>query len=443
MLEQEKKPLPSASRPVTDDHSAWHAYWHKLGQLWRTEPEIDVERKAYLAERLRIIPNIKQGIYPFKDIKLCRADIEWLLATHEDERGPIDWSDERQRDRLGLDLRGADLRRIDLNHLPLARLRAGLATIEWWTATDQERKEAGAHLEEAILDWAHLEGASFRWAYLEGTHFFGAYMQESRLRGAMLSGAVLQQARLEGASISWAYLGGKITTKQISPANIKGAFFDTTTHLDGIILGDERLGVISLVDVSWGNVNLAVVDWAPIKMLGDEYDALYQELQDREKKDKSRVFTKYQAAVRANRQLAIALQAQGLNEVAARFAYRAQKLQRGVSRRQGKFGQYLFSLLLDLLAGYGYKPWRSFVAYLMVITAFAIAYFFIGRTFGPPLSPIGAWVFSMTSFHGRGFFPGGIKLDDPLTILAAIEAFVGLLIEVTFIATLTQRLFGK
>jgi hypothetical protein len=30
-----------------------------------------------------------------------------------------------------------------------------------------------------------------------------------------------------------------------------------------------------------------------------------------------------------------------------------------------------------------------------------------------------------------------------LTILAAIEAFVGLLINVTWNATLTQRLFGK
>jgi hypothetical protein len=30
-----------------------------------------------------------------------------------------------------------------------------------------------------------------------------------------------------------------------------------------------------------------------------------------------------------------------------------------------------------------------------------------------------------------------------LTILAAFEALVGLLIEVTFIATLTRRLFGK
>src|SRR5439155_21516309 len=102
-----------------------------------------------------------------------------------------------------------------------------------------------------------------------------------------------------------------------------------------------------------------------------------------------------------------------------------------------------FSLFMDPLSGSGYKPWRSFVAYLVVIPAFATAYFVIGRTVGPALSPLGSFVFSMTSFHGRGFFPGGIGLDDPLTVLAALEAFVGLLIEVTFIATLTQRLFGK
>jgi hypothetical protein len=151
----------------------------------------------------------------------------------------------------------------------------------------------------------------------------------------------------------------------------------------------------------------------------------------------------YQRAVRANRQLASALQSEGLHEDAARFAYRAQLMQRKVLVQQQKFGHYLFSLFLDLLAGYGYKPWRSFVAYLIVILGFATGYFVIGRTVGPSLSPLGSFIFSMTSFHGRGFFPGGITLDDPLTVLAALEAFVGLLIEVTFIATLTQRLFGK
>ena len=49
----------------------------------------------------------------------------------------------------------------------------------------------------------------------------------------------------------------------------------------------------------------------------------------------------------------------------------------------------------------------------------------------------------MTSFHGRGFFPGGIVLDDPITVLAAFEAVVGLAIEISFIATFTQRFFGK
>src|SRR5438067_1074827 len=60
--------------------------------------------------------------------------------------------------------------------------------------------------------------------------------------------------------------------------------------------------------------------------------------------------------------------------------------------------------------------------YFLVISGFATAYYLLGHIAEPSLSPLGAFVFSMTSFHGRGFFPGGIKLDDPLTVLAAIEA---------------------
>jgi len=164
------------------------------------------------------------------------------------------------------------------------------------------------------------------------------------------------------------------------------------------------------------------------------------------KKERTTRLEEYSIAVRANRQLAVVLQAQGLNEDGTRFAYRAQMLQRTVFRLQGgihSFGSYFFSLFLDLLAGYGYKPWRSFLAYIIVIILFAVTYFIVGRTVGRVLTPLSSFIFSMTSFHGRGFFPGGIGLDDPLTVLAAIEAFVGLLIEVTFIATLTQRLFGK
>ena len=86
---------------------------------------------------------------------------------------------------------------------------------------------------------------------------------------------------------------------------------------------------------------------------------------------------------------------------------------------------------------------RSLYAYLAAILSFACAYFILGLTVGPHLSPVGVVVFSMTSFHGRGFFPGGIALDDPITVLAAFEAFIGLVIEVSFIATFTQRFFAR
>lgn len=53
-----------------------------------------------------------------------------------------------------------------------------------------------------------------------------------------------------------------------------------------------------------------------------------------------------------------------------------------------------------------------------------------------------ALVLSVSSFHGRGFFQPVQSLGDPVAILGAGEAIVGLFIEISFIATFTQRFFG-
>jgi len=106
--------VPALQRPANDDTEAWKAYWKAQGQPWRTEPEIDIKRQAYLTEQRAITPDIQQGLYPFKHEKLNRADIEWLLVTHENGRGPVDWDDESQHKRMGLDLRGADLCQVNL-----------------------------------------------------------------------------------------------------------------------------------------------------------------------------------------------------------------------------------------------------------------------------------------------------------------------------------------
>src|SRR5438045_324001 len=101
---REQKSAEITMRPTNSQRSVWGAYWQALDQPWRTEPEIDAERQAYLTQRLAIQPDLEEGIYPFKDIKLGRADVEWLLANHENGRGPVEWSDPQQRERLGIDL---------------------------------------------------------------------------------------------------------------------------------------------------------------------------------------------------------------------------------------------------------------------------------------------------------------------------------------------------
>lgn len=393
-------PSLSMSRitPAVDDRAAWKVYWEMQGQPWRTEPEISLERQHYLAERRSIPLDYLEGIYPFKDIKLSRADVEWLLATHEDGRGPVDWSDESQRGREGIDLRGADLRNVQLQNLPLACTIADVTWRKYTDLTDEQHMVAGIHLEGADLKGAHLEGARLESAHLEGTDLRNAYLQEAIVGNAFLIRTYLAGAHLEGAEFYGAHLDDSfLWDAYLEDADLREAHLEAA-RLDRAILANKQGVSARLIDVRWGDVNLGVVDWPQIKMLGDEYIAR-QRAKDGQEKDAATRLNEYQLAVRANRQLAVALQGQRLDEIAGYFSYRAQVLQRTVLRRQRKIGQYLFSCFLDLLAGYGYKPGRSLIAYLVVICFFALNYAALGHTVHPAISPLGALIFSVTSFH--------------------------------------------
>jgi hypothetical protein len=60
-----------------------------------------------------------------------------------------------------------------------------------------------------------------------------------------------------------------------------------------------------------------------------------------------------------------------------------------------------------------------------------------------PLLWYEALVFSLNSFHGRGLFPQVINLGDPVTIVGALEAVIGLYFEAGLIATFTRRFFAR
>lgn len=486
---------PAPQRPTTNDRASWLAYWTAQGMPWRMEPEIDEERQRYLAERRAVKPDIQKGIYPFRNeaggIKLTRADMEWLLATHDGGQGPVDWRAKSQRWRLGLDVRGANLAGVDLSRLPLARMRGGLARrpappsvlatsifwpsgspppvpknavpfpYEWASATAEQRRAA------AVI----LDGANLREAHFEGAVLTGASLHETNLYEASLRGANLCNALLRSASLSWADLAGAdlrethfeladLTTTLLDAADLRRAFFDGGTQLSPSF-GSRTTGSARLADVQWGSVSLGEVHW--VIPTGDEEEAWRKAAPDGA--SKSGRVGEFEEAVRTYRQIASALKAQGLNEDADRFAYRAQKLQRRVLRMRRHYLRALGSRMLDVISGYGFRPFRSLVTYVVTIGVFAFLYWcvtndvslthglftqvvtWLGMT--PPPQPTQhlqgyeAVVVSMTSFHGRGFFQPVQSPGDKVAMLAAIEAAVGLLIEITFIATFTQRFFAR
>jgi uncharacterized protein YjbI with pentapeptide repeats len=396
---------------------------------------------------------------------LERAELRWAHL----ERADLAYARLEEVRAEGVCLRGAELRwvhleRADLDHAHLEGANLGWAHLEGAVL-------AGAHLEGADLDGTYLAGAQLGNAHLEGTNFSRAHLEGAWLNDAHLEGAQLRDAQLERARLEGAHLEGKAMLAEdlarirawapefparLSPADQRLAFLSEATTLNGITLGTNEHGYVRVADVRWGGVNLAVVRWPdrlypPVAVLGDERIA--HQAHDDAGKPKSREerLEDYRAAVRANRQLAVALQTQGMSEEAARFAYRAQLLQQQVLLRQRKFGAYLFARFLDALAGYGYKPVRGLSAYVLVIAGFAFAYSLATQgvlTFGlapsqlQPLQWYEALVLSISSFHGRGFFQPVQSLGDPVAILAAGEAIIGLLIEISFIATFTQRFFG-
>jgi hypothetical protein len=203
-----------------------------------------------------------------------------------------------------------------------------------------------------------------------------------------------------------------------------------------------------------GTVNLTQINWGRVRRLGDERGVGIRSDSD-----------KHEAAVRAYRQLAAQLRAQGMAEIADRFAERAQVRQRKLTFRRllqdwkrpwrlpGDLVRLLFSWFLAILAGYGYHPGRSLFWYLVTIAGFAFAYFQSTRGWIPfglpepssfsPLTWYEALILSVSSFHGRGFFQPLQSLGDPIAAIASLEAIIGLLIEISFIATFTQRFLGK
>jgi hypothetical protein len=333
--------------------------------------------------------NVRLGRAPYDAVQIrTRGELTWIM----NERGWYGTSKEvRERNRRAvIDLSFADMRRINL--------RGSSFFLSNFT---------GSLLDFADLSDCNFYGGNFSGAYLNGTDF-----TESNLQIVNLSGANFLDTCLAGADLDEARLNGQ--------TRLRGPKVDKHTRFGDIVLNDALV---------------TLIDWSKIDTLGDEdYIRLAKTRNDK--------ILALHKAIRAYRAFASALSSQGFKPEASRFRLRGQKLERKLFLMQHHIMRWLFAAILNAMSGTGERPVRALATYCLTLATFAIIYYEVTHALLSGISSLTwseALVLSITSFHGRGFFPGNILLGDWVARIAALEAMIGLFIEIVFIATFSRR----
>ncbi len=381
-------------KPVNRVDLGW-----RTEQLWSRETSLDLDRQLEL-ERLRE-QNVAAQKPPMDGVKLERADVEWLI---EQNGGPIHYGDDYSG-RPGLDLRQANLMDGDFSRLPLA----------------------DTLLQGARTDNASFEGSDLRWAYFDNAH-----MSETRFGGADIfkghfEGTYLREANFRGC-------------------NLRGAWFNESTYLDGVQF--DRAG---LSGCHWRSVDVSRVDWDIVRVIGDEVDARKTKFSER-----SKAFSDASDAYGRVSQL---LRAQGRLSNASRFYYRRSLMHRKsvqnkslyyfVTGRWWRLPSALFSLvgnlLLEMVSGYGEQPGRVLGWAISIVAVFTALYMNVGDSAPHQVGLSSAVVLSITSLLGRGYglLPSTDALAKPISLLSAIEGGIGTTLELLFVTTFTRRLLGS
>jgi uncharacterized protein YjbI with pentapeptide repeats len=398
-------------------------------------PERQAElRKAYEA-------NVAASEPPYAGIQIStRGELKWIIG----ERG---WQGNSANTRADLPNLANSGITGDFSGINLTA--SNLSGIFIQDANLSEVDLSFANLSGAVVATSNLTKAVLAGANLSGSMFVDSNFTDVDLSAADLSKSIFVQDEGENqffrATLQMANLSASLIAGNFGGADMIRARMDGTTAFGGY--GEKgRVHIDSttrLLDVAWNGAVLALVNWSEVPRLGDEADI-------KEASSRKEHVQAYREAARAYHGLAKALEAQGITVPALRYRRRQHQLERAAQLRSFNLLGWLFSSALNIVSGYGDRPLRALGVYLAVIFAFAGIYFGITTPGSPiffggsqPLQFHEAVVFSLSSFHGRGFFPSTIGLGDPVAIVAALEAVVGLFIELVLIATFTRRLFER
>ena len=415
----------------------------------RDDIEPNALRQAELSEAYA--KNIAEGKAPYEGVTLrSYGELLWIMAQRNWSGEPLAVNSGRPNlcgiDLSDVNLSGAYLFRANLSGAILIGTnleRADLFQANLTGANIMGANLSGANLYQADLSGADmyqttLIAATLHLADLSAAGLWAANATDAFLYQASFRGAYLNRADLKGANLQEADLrDATLTRADLRAACLVGARLDEATILRGVIL-DRRTW---LADVAWSGASLTHVELSQAPVLGDE-----AAIRESKALGRRHYIAACRDAARAYRGLSLALRTQGYLAQASRYRLREQRMERKALRKERRYISWLFSCILNLMCGYGERSARAFVAYMAVVLGFTGAYYGITHLFQTKLAELSwdqALVLSLTSFHGRGFFPGSLPLGDWVARAAAVEAVIGLFIELIFVASFSRRFLGN
>ena len=399
----------------------------------------------------------------------------------------------------GLDLHGANLVDVDLSPEMIAKLAAEtrleyfvfwgfrkhaelrgahLECASLWNANLAGVDFHEAHMEGARLTGARLDGASFERAHLHHADLSSAHLNSANLQHANMQGADLYRAQLQKADLKWAQLQGaepmwadfegadfwaaRLDGADLTGAQLRGARFTNVT------LRRARLRQAQLQNADFYYANsLDGVHWyaAFLDRTRMSRHQLGEAIGDEQKARILNTGDAYQEAMEAYLILKNNFNSIGRYGDAAWAHVKEQRMERAALRREldwrrlrtpafsTTLGSWLLNLLWDKLTGYGETPQKPLLwAGGLAAILFPLLYWAIGAredhargftSWSPSDIDWAGWgdsvVFSLASFGTLSFTQ--LQPDGTLpTVIAAFEAFIGVLLFALFVFTLGNRM---